>query len=81
MYMVEEPTSSLSTLLHLMSVITRESNAIDAIYTDTLFGRCSVLFKNGSCYHYKNVSRRALLNLKIQPNISLGSWANYNLPL
>ena len=64
-----------------MTVITRESNAIDVIYTDTLFGRCSVLFKNGSCYHYKNVSRRALLNLVIQPNMSLGSWANHNLCL
>ena len=65
----------------IMSVIVRESNAVDCIYTDTLAGRCDVLFKNGSCYSFKNVSRRALLNLKLQPNISLGSWVNHNLAL
>ena len=64
-----------------MSVITRESQAIDCIYTDTIGGRCDVIFKNGSCYSFKNVSRRALLNLKMQPNMSLGSWANHNLCL
>ena len=64
-----------------MTTIQRESNAIEFIVTDTLRGRCGVMFKNGKGYTFKNVSRRALLNLKMQPNMSLGSWANHNLCL
>ena len=64
-----------------MTVIQRESNAVAAILTDVINGRCSVMFTNGACYNYKNVSRRALLNLKFQPNMSLGSWVNHNLDL
>ncbi len=61
--------------------IVKESNAVDCIHTDVIGGRCDVMFKNGSCYSYKNVSRRALLNLEFQPNISLGRWVNHNLAL
>ena len=74
-------SSFCSLLLHFMSIISRESNAVDCIITDVIGGRCAVQFKNGSYYSYHNVSRRALLNLKLQPNMSLGSWVNHNLCL
>ena len=39
----------------------------------------TVTFKNGSTYHYENVSRRAMLNLMLNKNMSLGFWVNTNL--
>ena len=39
-------------------------------------GTCLVTYKDGSVYEYTNVSRRALLNLIINDNISLGRWIN-----
>ena len=35
--------------------------------------------KDGSYYTYTNVSRRAILNLNLNPNMSLGMWFNNNL--
>ena len=34
--------------------------------------------QSGSVYAYENVSRRAILKLRLQPNLSLGSWFNTN---
>ena len=59
--------------------IQRTSDAIAAISTDILSGVVSVLFHNGSVYRYSNVSRRAIANLQLQPNMSLGFWVNANL--
>ncbi len=60
-------------------VITRSSTAVNHIVTDLLGGEVLVEFKNGESYAYSNVSRRAILNLLIQPNLSLGFWVNENL--
>ena len=38
-----------------------------------------VRYTNGDTYKYTNVSRRALIKLIMQPNISLGRWINDNL--
>ena len=35
-----------------------------------------VRYKNGETYKYTNVSRRALFNLILNDNISLGRWIN-----
>ena len=35
--------------------------------------------RNGDRYLYKNVSRRAMANLKLNQNMSFGFWANQNL--
>ena len=64
--------------LLIMSVIVRESTAVDHLTTNTLNGRCTVKFTNGDYYQYSGVSQLALLNLKAQPNMSLGSWVNHN---
>ena len=60
-------------------LITRSSDAIDYIVTDLLLGRVNVKFANGYWYRYTNVSRRAILNLECNPNMSLGFWVNDNI--
>jgi hypothetical protein len=59
--------------------IIRSSSAIAAIHCDVLNGLALVTYKNGNVYAYSNVSRRAMLNLKFNPNLSLGFWVNSNL--
>lgn len=60
-------------------LITRSSDAIDYIVTDVFLGRVNVKFSNGRWYRYTNVSRRAILNLEFNPNMSLGFWVNANI--
>ena len=62
-----------------MSFIVRNSSCADGVAVDIISGTASVLFSNGSVYRYTNVSRRAIANLLINPNISLGFWINANL--
>ncbi len=57
----------------------QSSSFIDYISTDFIKGTCNVQMKDGSYYAYKNVSRRAILNLNLNPNMSLGMWFNNNL--
>ena len=59
--------------------IFRSSAAVTSITCDVLNGVCYVNYKNGSVYAYNGVSRRAMLNLKLNANISLGFWVNDNL--
>ena len=60
-------------------LITRSSSAVDYIVTDIFLGRVNVKFSNGLWYRYTNVSRRAILNLELNPNMSLGFWVNDNI--
>ena len=61
-------------------MITFQSSCfIDYISTDFLQATCNVQMKDGSYYTYTNVSRRAILNLNMNPNMSLGMWFNNNL--
>ena len=59
--------------------ISRSSSAIEAINCQLMGGFVLVSYKNGRVYAYKNVSKRAILNLYFNKNISLGFWANTNL--
>tara|TARA_B100000085_G_C18459197_1_gene478179 strand:+ start:631 stop:879 length:249 start_codon:yes stop_codon:yes gene_type:complete len=63
----------------MSSYVVRNSNCADGISVDIISGTASVLFSNGAVYRYTNVSRRAIANLLINPNISLGFWINDNL--
>jgi len=58
--------------------IMRSSSFIQYISTDLIEGRVSVLLKDGACYRYTNVSRRAIANFNIQDNMSVGFWVNSN---
>ena len=62
-----------------MSFTYQSSSFIDYIQSDLLRGRVTVVLKDGSRYNYTNVSRRAILNLQINPNMSLGFWFNHNI--
>ena len=56
--------------------ICRPSDAVNNITTDLLHAEVVVEYSNGENYSYSDVSRRAILNLLMQPNISLGFWVN-----
>ena len=58
---------------------TRTSAACQFVHVDLLRGVAIVSFKNGKMYEYKNVSRRAILSLMNNPNMSLGFWVNHNV--
>ena len=56
----------------------RTSDACTCVYVSLLKGTALVVFKNGGTYSYTNVSRRAILNLMVNPSMSLGFWVNKN---
>ena len=60
------------------SVTRRTSDAIDTLMVSPILGVVLVEFANGYTYEYTNVSRRAIANLMLNPNMSLGFWVNQN---
>jgi len=56
----------------------RQSDAIAHIQVSPILGVALVEYSNGYAYEYTNVSRRAILNLMANPNMSLGFWVNAN---
>ena len=57
----------------------RTSDAIEAINVNPFTRVVNVRFTNGYEYKYSNVSRLAIINLLMQPNMSLGFWVYNNL--
>ena len=57
----------------------RSSSAVKSISVNPILGTANVVYANGCAYDYTNVSRRAILNLMANPNMSLGFWINENL--
>ena len=62
-----------------INTIQRPSAAVNNISTDLLNAEVFVEYSNGEAYVYTNVSRKAILNLLLQDNMSLGFWVNSNL--
>ena len=62
-----------------INVTNRTSNAISSLQVDGLNSQAIVTFKNGNTYVYGNVSKRAILNVMFNPDVSLGFWVNNNL--
>ena len=62
-----------------LEVPTRTSSAIESLKVDALAGQAYVTFKTGYSYAYGNVSKRAIINVLFNPDISLGFWVNHNL--
>ena len=58
--------------------IFRTSDAIDSMQVSPILGVVLVEYANGLSYEYTHVSRRAILNLMANPNMSLGFWVNDN---
>ena len=57
----------------------RTSDAIEAINENPFTRIVNVRFTNGYEYKYSNVSLLAIINLLMQPNMSLGFWVYNNL--
>ena len=62
-----------------IAIPSRSSDAIDCIVANPFTGVVSIEYTRGSIYTYENVSRRAILNLIANPNMSLGFWVNNNV--
>ena len=60
----------------MFTISNRSSSCVNFISVNPITAYVVVGFKNGSIAHYENVSRRAILNLMINQNISLGFWIN-----
>ena len=56
----------------------RSSSCVDYVNVNPVNGTANVTFTNGVSYRYINVSRRAIANLLVNPNMSLGFWVNNN---
>ena len=58
----------------------RTSEAVEAIKVDPIKGTVVTRFRaNGYEYKYSNVSRISIINLLMNPNMSLGFWVYNNL--
>ena len=57
----------------------RTSDCVERMVVDPLRGVVQVAYAKGNIYQYDCVSRRAILNLLMNPNMSLGFWVNSNL--
>jgi len=66
-------------IMFSFNVTDRTSSAIDCLLVDPMRGTACVMFKNGYTYVYLNVSRRAIVNLLMNKDMSLGFWVNENL--
>ena len=62
----------------MRTITRRSSDCVKRMFVSLKDATATVTFKNGSTYHYENVSRRAIINLLAQPNMSLGFWVNKN---
>ena len=75
------PFSAILTSVHKQTMffnIFRTSDAIDSMQVSPILGVVLVEYSNGYSYEYTRVSRRAILNLMANPNMSLGFWVNDN---
>ena len=57
----------------------RSSSAIKSLEVDALNSKALCTFTNGKVYEYENVSKRAIINVLFNPDVSLGFWVNNNL--
>ena len=61
-----------------IDVPTRTSSAVKKLSVDALSGEAIVTFTNGLEYLYENVSKRSIINVLFNPDVSLGFWVNNN---
>ena len=63
----------------MFTTFRNNSTAVEGVLADALRGKVVAKFKDDSLYIYYNVSRRAILNLIANPNMSVGFWLNANV--
>ena len=54
----------------------RTSACVERMVVDPLRGVVQIAYRKGSIYEYTHVSRRAIANLLLNRNMSLGLWVN-----
>lgn len=57
----------------------RTSDCVERMFVDPIRAIVQVAYAKGNIYEYTCVSRRAILNLLVNKNMSLGLWVNDNL--
>ena len=62
-----------------INIPARTSDCVERIVVDPVRAIAQVAYRKGNIYEYTHVSRRAILNLIMNPNMSLGFWVNENL--
>ena len=62
----------------MIRIPARTSDAVDSMVVDPIRGQVIATFSSFT-YKYNNISRRAILNLIFNPNMSLGLWTNENV--
>ena len=60
-------------------VAPRTSDCVEVMYVNPITAVVEVAYNKGNVYRYTHVSRRAIANLLLNPNMSLGLWVNHNL--
>ena len=60
----------------MFAISDRTSSCVEFINVNPITSYVVVGYKNGCIAHYENVSRRSILNLMFNKNISLGFWVN-----
>ncbi len=61
-----------------ITVPARNSSAVKSLEVDAIAGEAIVTFTNGLSYLYENVSKRSIINVLFNPDVSLGFWVNNN---
>ena len=61
-----------------VSVPFRSSTFLSDVKVDLVNAKAVAYFQDGSVYGYHNVSKRAIMNILVNPSISLGFWFNRN---
>ena len=61
-----------------ITVPQRQSSAVKLLEVDAIAGEAIVTFTNGLSYLYENVSKRSIINVLFNPDVSLGFWVNNN---
>tara|TARA_R100001463_G_scaffold10183_3_gene30021 strand:- start:60 stop:446 length:387 start_codon:yes stop_codon:yes gene_type:complete len=70
-------THLLSLLFNMfINIPCRTSDCVERMVVDPVRAVVQVAFAKGNIYEYTHVSRRAILNLLMNRNISLGLWVN-----
>ena len=67
------------TIQFMFTTFRDNSSAVECMSADALRGKVAVKFSDDKFYVYFNVSRRAILNLIANPNMSVGFWLNANV--
>ena len=62
-----------------LNVTNRTSSAVEELQVDAINQQAIVTFTNGNTYVYGNVSKRAIVNVMFNADVSLGFWVNNNL--